>query len=87
MALISSIRNAREPAISASRTRNKLDTDRLLWPERPVIVEYRDAIGSWHEIRRCFRRDAPHKIHETRLRRAFVPRGKRVSRHLFQVDQ
>ena len=24
---------------------NKLDTDRLLWPERSVIVEYRDAIG------------------------------------------
>ena len=53
--------------------KDELDTVRLLWPKRAVIVEYGDAIARRHKIRRSFRRDAFHKIYKARSCRALVP--------------
>ena len=52
--------------------KGKLDTVRLLWPKRAVVVEYSDAPTRRHQIRGPVRRDAFHKIHKARSCRAFV---------------
>ena len=55
-----------------------LGVDRLLDPERAVIVEHGDPLGLRHEVGAALRRDRGNEIDDRRLRRAVVP-GRQIS--------
>ncbi|WP_371930184.1 hypothetical protein [Bradyrhizobium sp. CCGUVB1N3] len=58
----------------------RLEIDRLLAPQRAVIVEYGDAFGGRNEVRAAVSRDARDEIGDRRLRRAVVPGWQRIGR-------
>ncbi len=52
-----------------------LDVDRLLGPQRAVVIESGDALRGGHEVRASLRSDARHEADDGLLRRAVVPGG------------
>src|SRR5262249_21380737 len=62
-----------------------LEIDRLLAPQRAVVVEGGDAFIDRDEIRAARRRHARDKIDDRRLRRAVVPGRQRVGLRLYAL--
>ena len=60
----------------------ELGVERLLAPERTVVVEDSDALGRLHEVTTVLVRHTPDKIDDRVLRGAVVPRWQRVALHL-----
>ena len=58
----------------------ELKVDRLLGPQRAVVVEGGDPLRRRHEILRAFRRHGVHEIDDRGLGRAVVPRRERILR-------
>src|SRR5579863_1429686 len=56
----------------------KLRVHRLLDPQRPVIIEQRDAIRHAHIVRASFGCSALYEIGDRALGRTIIPRGKGV---------
>jgi hypothetical protein len=56
----------------------ELDIERLLGPERPVVVEGGDALRWRHEIRSALLRHAGNKVEDRGFRRAVVPGGEAI---------
>src|SRR5262249_50662585 len=52
-----------------------LEVDRLLGPQRAVVVEGGDALGDRHEVRRAVTRHTGDEIGYRTLRSAVIPRG------------
>ena len=59
--------------------KDKLNIDRLLAPERAVVVENRDAFLRSHELRTAGSGHAVHEFHDRLLRGPFIPGRKRGS--------
>jgi hypothetical protein len=68
----------RERAHAVERER-ELHVDRLLGPERAVVVERRDALGRGHEVR-SGRGDARDEADDRIPRGSGIPRGQRIGR-------
>src|SRR5947199_254684 len=68
----------RPERLHAIKREEQLNGQRLLTPERAVIVEGRDAFGDRDEIRRAFLRDLGDKGDDGLLRCSVIPRGERV---------
>jgi hypothetical protein len=58
----------------------ELEVERLLRPERAVVVEHRDALGRRDEARAALRRDGRDEREEALLGHTVVPGGERVGR-------
>ncbi len=58
--------------------KGELEIDRLLGPQRAVIVEGGDAFGLRHEVGAAFRRGPADEIEDRLLYRAVVPRRQRI---------
>src|SRR5262249_37451466 len=56
-----------------------LEIQRLLAPQRPIVVEDSDAIARGHKVPPAFLCYLSDEIDDGLLRRALVPRGQRIS--------
>ena len=74
-----SIRDARRERLQAVEREVELDGQRLLAPERAVVVERGDAFRYRHKVRRAWRRHFANEIHDGLFRLAVIPRGEGVS--------
>jgi hypothetical protein len=57
-----------------------LEVDRLLGPERTVVVEDRDAFGRWYMLRPALACHPPDEIDDDPFGAAVVPGRKRIQR-------
>ena len=72
------LRVLRRQRLDAVERERELEVDRLLGPQRAVVVEDGDALGDRHEVRAALRRHARDEIGDGFLRRAVVPGRQRV---------
>ena len=56
------LRMLRRQRLDAVEREGELEIDRLLAPQRAVIVEGGDAFGRWHEVRAALRRHARDEV-------------------------
>src|SRR5215813_6335278 len=55
--------------------KENLHLQRLLAPERSVVVEHRNALCRGYEVGTALTRHAPNKVEDLRFRRTVVPAG------------
>jgi hypothetical protein len=68
----------RRQRLDAVNRERDLEVDRLLGPQRAVVVEGGDALFDRNEIRCALRRDAGDEIGKRFFRGTIVPGGQRV---------
>ena len=68
----------RRKLLNAVNGEQELKIQRLLSPERAVVVERGDAFGRRHKLRRAFRGDLRHEVQNGLLRPAIIPRWQRI---------
>jgi hypothetical protein len=66
----------RREGLYAVDGKEKLEVQRLLGPERAIIIEGGDSLGDGHEVRRALCGDFRDEIHDGLLCLALVPRWK-----------
>ena len=66
-------------ALTRSSSEDELEVDRLLAPQRAVVVEHRDALLGRHEVGRALRRHVGDELEDRLLRGAVVPRRQRAA--------
>ena len=76
--LVFPLRMQRRERLDTIERKEKLEVERLLAPERAVVVEGGDALGGGHEVRRSFARHALDKRDDRLPGRAVVPGGQGI---------